>query len=394
MNDKVGLAIVTYTINYGTYLQAFATQTAIRNLGYDTEILNIDSVIGDVSKARKKYFLSQVFNFAEVKSYSHTIAAIVAKKINPKYRKYILAREKSFKEFHDNYFKIGPICNSWDGLANHCREFSSVVVGSDQLWRPANIAGNFYTLNFVPEEINKISYATSFGLKEIRKNQESVARNFLSRINYLSTREASGAKIIKKVAERDAKVVCDPTLLLSRDNWEEYINPTPIVDGKYIFVYLLSSNKDHRKYIKEVSKRTGCKIVGVLHGSGYIHGDDKFVDEYPTEVGPFEFLNLIKNASLIYTDSFHGCVFSILLEKEFYAFKRFSDTDKMSTNSRVTNLLTRFGLETRIVEDYDYFGIKIIEYDVVNKKVDKYRFESMEYLVDSLKKGEMDSKDD
>ena len=67
-NKKIGLAIVTYTINYGTYLQAFATQYAIRKLGFDTEIININSVIGDVSKARKKYFLRQLFNFAEVKS--------------------------------------------------------------------------------------------------------------------------------------------------------------------------------------------------------------------------------------------------------------------------------------------------------------------------------------
>lgn len=391
MNKSVALAIVTYTVNYGTYLQAFATQTAIRNLGYDTEILNIDSVIDDVSKARKKYFLSQILNVAEVKSYSHTIAAIVAKKINPKYRKYILAREKSFKEFHDKYFEIGPICNSWEGLANHCREFSSVVVGSDQLWRPANIAGNFYTLNFVPDSINKISYATSFGLKEIRKSQKNVAKQFLSRINYLSTREESGAKIIKTVTGREAKVVCDPTILLSKDSWEKYISSTPIVDGKYIFVYLLSSNKEHRKYVKEISKKTGCKIVGVLHGSGYIHGDENFVDEYPTEVGPFEFLSLIKHASFVFTDSFHGCVFSILLEKEFYAFKRFSDKDKMSTNSRVTNLLSRFGLEARIIEDYGYFDNKTIDYGLVNEEVKKYRSESEKYLVDSLKKGEMDS---
>ena len=67
MGNKIGLAIVTYTINYGTFLQAFATQTAIRELGYETEILNINSVIDDVSKARKKYFLSQMFNISELK---------------------------------------------------------------------------------------------------------------------------------------------------------------------------------------------------------------------------------------------------------------------------------------------------------------------------------------
>ena len=84
----------------------------------------------------------------------------------------MLGREMCFKQFSNEYFYIGKKCNSWCGLSKHCEDFSSMGVGSDQLWRPANIAGNFYTLNFVPEHINKISYATSFGLKEIRKNQK------------------------------------------------------------------------------------------------------------------------------------------------------------------------------------------------------------------------------
>lgn len=113
MNKKIGLAIVTYTVNYGTYLQAFATQTSIRKLGYDTEIINIESVIDDVSRARKKYFLGQLLNFAEVKSYSSTIEAIIEKKINFKYRKYICGREEAFKKFHDQYFDIGAKYDSW-----------------------------------------------------------------------------------------------------------------------------------------------------------------------------------------------------------------------------------------------------------------------------------------
>ena len=172
MSNKVGLAIVTYTVNYGTFLQAFATQTAVRALGYETEILNINSVIGDVSKARKKYFISQVFNLAELKSYRHTISAIIEKRINRTYKRYIANRERCFNEFSDKYFHIGEKRDSWSGLAAYCENFSSILVGSDQLWRPANIAGNFYTLNFVPDHINKVSYATSFGLKEVRDNQK------------------------------------------------------------------------------------------------------------------------------------------------------------------------------------------------------------------------------
>ena len=383
-NKKIGLAIVTYTINYGTYLQAFATQYAIRKLGFDTGIININSVIGDVSKARKKYFIRQLLNFAEVKSYLGIIGSIIQKKINPSFRKYYAKRENAFARFNKEYFHFGPICDSWKGLSEYCRKFDSVVVGSDQLWRPANIAGNFYTLNFVPEEINKVAYATSFGLSEIRQNQKSIATAFLKRIQHLSCREESGAKIIKELTNRDAKVVCDPTLLVSKDDWNSLVPQNKIIQGDYILAYLVGNKKEHREYVRNLAKKMSCKIVGVLHGAGYVNGDEKFVDEYPADIGPFDFLNLIKNAKCVCTDSFHGCVFSIIFEKNLHVFKRFSDSDMMSTNSRVTNLLRRLQLDERLVEDYSKFNLDGIDYASVGKLLDSFRTESRSYLMNSL----------
>lgn len=384
MNNRIGLAVVTYTINYGTFLQAFATQYAIRELGYETEILNINSVIGDVSRARKKYFLKQIFNIAELKSYLPTIFALIAKKMNKKYRDYMLHREKRFQKFSNDHFLVGEICNSWSGLSEHCEEFSSIVVGSDQLWRPANIAGDFYTLNFVPDHINKVSYATSFGLKEIRPSQKDVTAAFLNRIQHLSCREESGTKIIEDLTGRKAVVVCDPTLLLKQQDWDKYLPLDPIVDGDYILVYLLGNNKEHRKYVKELAEISSCKIIGVLHGAGYIKGDEDFVDEAPTDIGPFDFLNLIKYAKYVCTDSFHGCVFSTIFEKNFYAFKRFSDKDKMSTNTRVTGLLNRFNLTERLVENYDEVFLNDIDYVKVKEKVEEFRNSSLTFLSDAL----------
>jgi len=385
MNKKVGLAIVTYTINYGTFLQAFATQTAIRNLGYETEILNIDSVIDDVSKARKKYFLKQMFNLAELKSYRHTISALIAKKTDKAYRHFMEQRERCFHAFNKKHFFIGEKCDSWKGLSVHCRDFDSILVGSDQLWRPANIAGNFYTLNFVPDDVNKVSYATSFGLKEIRPEQREKAAAFLSRINYVSTREDSGAAIIKDLTGRTAEVVCDPTILLNKAEWEEFLPATPLIAGDYILVYLLSNSKEHREYIRRLAKKTSCKVVGVLHGAGYIKGDEKYVDEAPAAVDPFDFLNLIQNAKYVCTDSFHGCVFSTVFEKNYFVFKRFSDKDKMSTNSRVTGLLHRLGLTDRIVETYENVDLTPIDYDAVNEKLGAFRQYSKDFLIHALR---------
>jgi len=391
MNNKIGLAIVTYTINYGTFLQAFATQAVIRNLGYETEILNIDSVISDVRRSRKKYFLKQILNLPELKSYRNTFAAIIAKRLNRKYRLYITSRENCFKAFGEKYFDIGKQFTSWSDLSHHCEDFSSIIVGSDQLWRPANIAGNFYTLNFVPESVNKVSYATSFGINEIRKNQKEICKLFLNRIQYLSCREESGARIIHELTGRNAVVVADPTLLLSKNEWDRYVSNTPIIQGDYIFVYLLASNKTARHFVKNLADSSSCKIIGVLHGAGYINGDDRFVDYAPDNIGPFEFLNLIKYAKYICTDSFHGCVFSLLFEKNFFAFKRFSDKDKMSTNTRVTDLLTKFNLCDRLVEDYNSIILNEIDYTKVNESICGFRNYSMSFLMNSLNMHDVDS---
>lgn len=384
---KVGLAIVTYTINYGTFLQAFATQNAINQLGFQTEIININSVIKDVSKQRKKYFAKQILNIPEVRSYFATIQSLIQKKINPGYKKYMQQRERCFHRFQNDFFSLGPICNSWSGLSEYCKKFSSVVVGSDQLWRPANIAGNFYTLNFVPNEVNKVAYATSFGLSSVRKNQEQAVVNFLKRINFLSSREESGVQIIKNLTGRSAKWVCDPTLLLPKEEWEKHLQPSALVKGDYILMYLLSSNKQHRVYVKQLAKQTNCKIVGVLHGAGYICGDEKYVDEVPTNIGPFEFLNLIKNAKFVCTDSFHGCVFSTIFERDFYAFKRFCDDNNMSTNSRVTGLLNKLGLTNRLVQNFNEFNLTPVNYENVKQEVRSFRAESLQYLNAALSAG-------
>ena len=382
--NKVGLAIVTYTVNYGTFLQAFATQTSIRKLGYDTEILNIDSVIDDVTRKRRRYFLRQIINTSELKSYRSTISAILAKKFVKKYKSFIALREAKFKKFKDEFFIPGQLCNSWLGLQEHCRNFSSVVVGSDQLWRPANIAGNFYTLNFVPDDINKVSYSTSFGLSKIRDDQEEVAKNFLSRIQHLSCREESGANIIKELTGRTAAVVCDPTLLLTKEWWGRFLQEEPLIKEEYILMYLLGDNKKHREYVRNLAKKTKCKIIGVLHGAGYIYGDEAYVDEAPSDIGPFDFLNLIQHAKYVCTDSFHGCVFSIIFERDFYVFKRFSDCDKMSTNNRVIGLINRMGLADRMVENYELLDLNPIDYHLVNRNLNDFRTYSMKYLTESL----------
>lgn len=395
---KTGLAIVTYGTNYGTYLQAFATQYMINKMGYETEVINMDSVMKDVSRSRKKYFISQLFNFSELRSYSRVILGIFYRKVNKKYDLYIQNRVNKCKEFRDKYFNFSEICDSWDGLTEYCeKEYDNVLVGSDQLWRPANIAGNFYTLNFVPDTINKISYATSFGLRTLRKNQKVPASKFLSRIQHLSTREVTGAQIIKDITSRNVPVVVDPTLVLDANDWLQFMEDEPIVKGKYILCYLLGDNPCHRNFIRRLAKEKNLKIVGILHVAGYIAGDDHLADIIPSDIGPFEFLNLIKNAEYVCTDSFHGCVFTIQFGRKLAAFKRFSDNDKMSTNDRITTLLHTVGMEKNLLsgnEDVVEYTKICNDYSSVASSLKKKRDDAYRYLTSAFAQENTDLNND
>ena len=108
------------------------------------------------------------------------------------------------------------------------------------------------------------------------------------------------------------------------------------------------------------------------------------MDEAPSDIGPFDFLNLIQHAKYVCTDSFHGCVFSIIFERDFYVFKRFSDCDKMSTNNRVIGLINRMGLADRMVENYKLMDLNPIDYHLVNRNLNDFRTYSMKYLTESL----------
>ncbi len=391
---KVGLAIVTYGTNYGTYLQAFATQYFINKLGHETEVINIDSVQKEVSTARKKYFISRLFSYSELKSYSHVIIGIVREKTNKSYKSFMSRRKKKMEEFKNEKFVFSPKCDSFAGLSAYCSEnFDSVVVGSDQLWRPANIAGDFYTLNFVPDDVNKIAYATSFGLKEIRNNQKEVATNFLSRINHLSVRESSGAEIVSNLTERKIPVVLDPTLLLTKDEWADFAVSDLEVPERYILCYFLGNNKTHRDFAKRLAVKTGCKIVALVHIAGFISLDKSFGDLQPADVGPCDFLKLMKNAQYVCTDSFHGCVFATQFERQLFAFRRFSNKDKMSTNDRISTLLKMLDMEDRLIygtENCDEYITKITNYFGAKKLLEIKRRESIVYLKNAFENSNTD----
>ena len=111
----------------------------------------------------------------------------------------------------------------------------------------------------------------------------------------------------------------------------------------------MGNNLWQREFVEELKRKTGYKIVALLHLDQYIKADEEYVDYAPFDISPTDFINLVKNSEMVCTDSFHGTVFSLIYSKQFFTFMRFSDKATLSTNSRITTLLKCIGVEDRLV---------------------------------------------
>ncbi len=380
---KVGIVSCYFQPNYGSMLQAYATQKILDIWEVPNETISIDGFAGEIKKAKMEYFRSRIFSFDVIKDKWGFVKLALTKKLNKELAANIAVRDRKFKEFSERSFNVSERFSSKNDLHDKSDSYSAFLVGSDQLWLPSNIAADYYTLNFVKDGVRRIAYATSFGVSCLPEKQEEQAKAFLPKIDFLSVREKSGQTLIKNITGLDAEVVCDPTLLLTAEQWMDVQKQEPIVKEPYIFCYFLGNNRFARESADALRKKTGCKVVALQHLDAYIKSDQGFADIAPYDVDPGDFVNLIRNASYVCTDSFHGTVFSVINNKKFFSFRRFTENTTMSTNSRLDSLLEVLDLKNRIVtnaEEFENAQERDIDYSAVNGRLADFRAKSMEFL--------------
>lgn len=387
---KTAIVSCYFQHNYGSMLQAYATQMALDKLGYENETIDISGFNYEIKKAKLWYFvkasLTSDILFVKIGMAKNVF---IKKFFKNEYATLSKIRAKKFDEFSSKYFKLSYRYTSKIELGSKCAEnYSSVVVGSDQLWLPGNIAADYYTLKFVPECVNTVAYATSFGQSSLPKDSAHKASVFLKKIRHIGVREESGQKLVKELVDRNVPVVCDPTLLFTGDEWMSIQKQEPIFSEKYILCYFLGNNPPHREFAKRLKAVTGCKIVALTHLDEFVKSDEGYADETPYDIDPTDFLNLIRNAEYVCTDSFHCSVFSILYKRQFFTFRRYARKTKNSTNSRLDTLFNMLGSQERLltgnekIEDCLHIDT---DFKKVNKKLEMVRQKSYEYLQKSLK---------
>lgn len=388
---KIALVTCYFQHNYGSQLQALATQMVCDKLGWPNETICIDGLKPEINRAKYRYFLSHCLDIHTIKDKMATVRKIFAKKTNADYAKNLQIRDNLFSQFAQEKFRLSQRYNSKAELGEKSVNYSAFIVGSDQLWLPSNITADYYTLNFVPNgtDIRKIAYATSFGVAQLPSKQARMAKEFLPRFDYVMVREESGKKLVKHLTGKNVPIVCDPSLLFTAKEWNSILPQNKRIKEPYILCYFLGNNPDHRVWAKKFAKVSHCKIVQLPNLDEYVKGDEDFADFPLYDVDPLDFVALIRDANFVLTDSFHCTALSALFEKSFFCFRRYWDDGKVSTNGRLYSLLSSLKLSDRMLSAKENVEdcLKLqIDYPTTIQSIEQMRECSVKLLKNSIER--------
>lgn len=345
--------------NYGTSLQAYALCFALSLLGVEPFLLKKHMTWRNLFGKWRRML-------QEDKKKSALMGYAPAKKA--KIEKF---KKEHFKQFCQCYGKIGKLL-----YARQIKSLNCVISGSDQLWNPYHTEP-FLLLEGL--ETKKYSYASSFGVEEIPQDKKGMYRHALASFVDISVREMQGKVIVRELMNREVEKVLDPTFLLNRQQWELFAEQSELRDFSmrpYLLCYFVAGQEHYWEKVEEVKKKTGIErtVVLPMHPSHFRKNA-----EIIENAGIVDFVYLIKNATMICTDSFHATALSINLEKNFVTLLRFSHGEKKSQNSRLEDLLSRYDLLNRLwtgripdCSPIDYIG--------VGERIDEDRQHSVGYL--------------
>lgn len=365
--NKVGIVTLNGYFNYGNRLQNYALQEVLKSYENEVETIWIEEEkpnsnnLGLIRKA-----------MGVIKRPTN----IIRKINNIRYLdKLNLERELRFKVFSEKYIKE----SSYNITENHLPDkyldrYNYFITGSDQVWNPYfTNASPLYFLTFAPTN-KRIAYSPSFGISDIPREHVEDYKKWLSDMSFLSVREEAGASIIKRLTGREAPVLADPTLLLNKDDWLSIAEPAADKpNDDFILTYFLGEiSKDTQKLINRYRKEYNLKVINLAN--------PKYRDFYLTD--PSEFLDYINTAKLFVTDSFHGAVFSILFETPFVVTDRKGQLPSM--NSRITTLLSTFGLEHRHVNKVNKNELMNLGFAHIQPILNEERAKAFEYLNTAL----------
>lgn len=349
--------------NYGSMLQALATETIFRQLGCEVETIDY---VRETAQLNSCYKILRYGGPGAKLKFKQLISFLFFKKngrseVFEKWRRENLQLTKAVYRSDEDFYKNPPIADVY-------------CTGSDQTWNTVCQGGIPYSyfLSFVPEGKTRIAFSASFGITSLPDRDVEEVKNLLKKYNAISIREKSGLVILRQLGI-DGQVVLDPTLVVGADFWNQRVT-SPMIEGEYLLVYQLNRSQKFAQYVKKYAEFHKLRIVAINSKSNY-----KDCENFPY-VLPEEFMNLIKYAKVVITDSFHATAFSVLFHRQFV------NIYPPLYSTRLDSFLKSLNLTSQHVTNFEdmNYGVESINYEVVDAILKDGREKSLEFLKSAL----------
>lgn len=363
------IAIISYNINsvwsnYGAVLHSWAFQQMLKELGYESEVL--DYLVDDFQKYNFKY------------------PALSRGKLSYKSRFFLLlnsymysSRYKKFNEFFDKYYIKSK--NKYSNKNAVELDYDVYICESDVLWSPISVGGMdkiFFCDYPNMQDKLKIAYSVSMGDMHYNEKSLELLRDKLANFNHISVREKEGKVFLKNKTGIESKHVLDPVFLLDKDKYNILANSEPLKE-EYVLVYLINRTKGLMRSAKNIADFYGVKLVII---------SDFFIYSYfgktRNNSSINDFVTLFKNAKYVVTNTFHGTSFALLFNKNFVVYSRYNK------NSKIKSILNTSGLYNHLIEEGTVLTkpIEVSNYIEVNNRLDEMKKKSMKFINNALPK--------
>jgi hypothetical protein len=356
---RVAIVTLHRVYNYGSVLQAYATQEVFEKRGHDTKIIDY------ITPQRTKW---RLFWGKGAEGQSNVIYRIA------KIGSFIL-KEKTFGRFVRTRLNLTKRYVTADDLQRDPPEADLYVTGSDQTWNSQYNEGidRGFFLDFLPDTARRIAFVSSFGKTELDKGEIEETKRLLRRYEKISVREDSAVKIITDMGLEAPTHLMDPTLMLDKEEWLKIASPR-LVKEPYLILMLLYNEDNHAtEYARKIADEKGLKLVKI----SWEMKKPPLVDQLFTHRSPADFLSLFYYADFVVTNSFHGLAFSLNLEKQFVMVPR------NEFNSRIESLLRLVGQSDRLVASEKEARLEAkneIDYKIIKELFSAERQRTYEFL--------------
>lgn len=378
MGNRIGIITFHASHNCGSMLQAYALQQVLSGVGWQCEIVDFVN-----TGSRRLYALLPYVNFR--KGVRGSGMLLWFKSLF--FLRILKRQHQDYCYFYRNYLKRTSDYYTSTEQLKMLNGYYALIAGSDQIWNISCMdADDAYFLPF-KTKAKKIAYAVSLGSTRITESAREIQKykEYINDFDKISVREFNAIKQISELGVDNVKIVLDPSLLFSQEEWERIIDiGGPIVKGKYFFYYAFHYRPEINKVIAEIGRKYNMPVYILDAKAWGAQGARHNGLQLSNKFGPVAFLNLIKNASLCFTTSFHGTAFSVIFKKKFWFVE---STMHNPNDDRVSTLTSMLGLGDRHICIDKMLTADLlthVDYEPVFKKLEGKRQESLDFLTDAL----------